>query len=327
VRGTGFLHDGSTDTVFRFLGATVFNATDQQQRDLEQFVLAFDSDLAPIVGQQVTLTSTNGGVAGPRIDLLLQRAAAGFTSKILGSGVTECDVVAKGPFGANGRTKGWKRLSNGQFQPDDGGANVTDVQLRALVTASQPLTYTCAPPGSGTRMGIDRDLDADLDGLDNCPAAANASQADGEADGVGDACDNCAAKANASQSDLDVDGTGDVCDASCGFGTTSITSISPSSAQRGTWIDVSATGAGPSFQILIGGVATSVYNQNGVLGAQVPASVPDGVHLVEVVNPEGCRSQELAQVTVSGTAGGGCGLTGFEAFALLAGVRLLRRRR
>ncbi len=60
----------------------------------------------------------------------------------------------------------------------------------ARLAASQgPLTYTCAPPGSGTRMGIDRDEDTVLDGLDNCPAVANTDQADGDDDGIGDACD------------------------------------------------------------------------------------------------------------------------------------------
>ena len=66
IRGFGFLHDGSVDTVFRFLQATVFNdggtfnpkgfQNDTQRRQVEQFLLAFDSDLAPIVGQQITLT-------------------------------------------------------------------------------------------------------------------------------------------------------------------------------------------------------------------------------------------------------------------------------
>jgi len=40
---------------------------DQTRRDVEQFMLAFDSDLAPIVGQQVTLTSQNAGAVGSRI--------------------------------------------------------------------------------------------------------------------------------------------------------------------------------------------------------------------------------------------------------------------
>jgi hypothetical protein len=40
-----------------------------------------------------------------------------------------------------------------------------DTALRLLATsAGHPLTYTCAPPGSGTRMGVDRDQDGAWDG-------------------------------------------------------------------------------------------------------------------------------------------------------------------
>ena len=49
---------------------------DNLRRDMENFVLAFDTTLAPIVGQQVTLDATNAAVAGPRIDLMIARAAA-----------------------------------------------------------------------------------------------------------------------------------------------------------------------------------------------------------------------------------------------------------
>src|SRR4029079_7402902 len=62
VRGFGILHDGSIDTVRRFLGASVFQLTAGGQNDLEPFVFVFDSDMNPIVGQQVTLDSTNLGV-------------------------------------------------------------------------------------------------------------------------------------------------------------------------------------------------------------------------------------------------------------------------
>ncbi len=41
-------------------------------------MLAFESDIAPIVGQQITLTKTNASAVGPRIDLLQARAAAPF---------------------------------------------------------------------------------------------------------------------------------------------------------------------------------------------------------------------------------------------------------
>jgi hypothetical protein len=173
VRGFGFLHDGSIDAIFRFHNAQVFtgfaNASNANcgtttpnvcRRNVEQFMFAFDSDLAPIVGQEVTLTSTNGGTVGPRITLMLQRALAG-----------ECDVVVKGNLA--GLERGWVCTgssccsgtncggSNGSFQSDrTGEAILTDAQLRAQAnTAGQELTYTAVPVGSGIRIGIDRDLD------------------------------------------------------------------------------------------------------------------------------------------------------------------------
>ena len=174
-------------------------------------MMAMDSNLAPIVGQQVTLDNTNAAVAGPRISLLIARAGAAYP--VAGyPGARECDLTVKGIVA--GKAKGWT-LSGTSFVPDDGGASLSDSALRALAaTAGQPLTYTCAPPGSGTRVGLDRDQDGRRDGSDNCPAAPNASQTDVDADGVGNSCDNCVSTANASQADTDADGLGDACDAS-----------------------------------------------------------------------------------------------------------------
>ena len=224
VRGFGFLHDGSTDTAFRFFDSIVFDPStftipgiatgqgfenDGERRDMESFVLAFDTDLAPIVGQQVTLDADNGAAVGPRIDLLLARAQAPFVSKILGDApVTECDLIAKGSVG--GEPRGWEYRA-GTFQ-DDVGNYVSDAELRAIAASEGPVTYTCVPPGSGSRMGVNRDRDMELDGLDNCPDVANDDQADGDGDGVGDACDNCPGAPNALQLDTDADGTGDACD-------------------------------------------------------------------------------------------------------------------
>jgi hypothetical protein len=66
---------------------------------------------------------------------------------------------------------------------------VTDAALRASVGSVGPLTYTCVAPGSGTRVGINRDLDVRLDALDNCPGHVNDGQADFDHDGLGDPCD------------------------------------------------------------------------------------------------------------------------------------------
>lgn len=164
VRGYGFTGDGSTDTLFRFLTASVFAPTsnsgfpqsnpDGTRRDVEQFLLAFDSDLPPIVGQQITLTSTNASVAGPRITLLLQRAAAPFVSKSLNGTVTECDVVAQ--VVENGVSKSYLyEPSTGNFtrMPPDRSAILSDPMLRALAaTPGQEVTYTAWPPGSGPRV-------------------------------------------------------------------------------------------------------------------------------------------------------------------------------
>jgi DNA-binding beta-propeller fold protein YncE len=168
VRGFGFLHDGSVDTVFRFHNATVFNqvqfgltinpggfangaAGDPVRRNVEQFMLAFDSNLAPVVGQQTTLDSTNAGVVGSRIDLLEARADAG-----------ECDLVVKGVV--VGEARGVLRRPDTLYESDrasDPLITGTTLRGRAAV-AGQALTYTCYPPGTGIR-GIDRDLDGFLD--------------------------------------------------------------------------------------------------------------------------------------------------------------------
>jgi hypothetical protein len=162
VRGFGFTGDGSTDTLFRFLTATAFKPTsnsgfpqanpDGTRRDVEQYLLAFDSDLAPIVGQQVTLAAGNAGAAGARIDLLEQRAAAPFVSKSLNGAVTECDLVAH--VALNGRIQSYLYdPAAGNFVPGDGGVRLSDAALRGLATVpGQEVTYTAVTPGSGRRI-------------------------------------------------------------------------------------------------------------------------------------------------------------------------------
>jgi hypothetical protein len=164
IRGFGFVHDGSTDTLFRFLTAVVFRPTltsgfpifnpNGTRRDVEQFLLAFDSDLAPIVGQQVTLTSANASAVGPRINLMIQRAETQFVSKVLGGAVRETELVAQVAQG--GRVKGFLYDPVARnFIPDDGSARVSDGALRALAAVpGQEVTYTCVPPGSGSRIAL-----------------------------------------------------------------------------------------------------------------------------------------------------------------------------
>jgi hypothetical protein len=156
VRSTGFQNGGAVDTVFRFVSAPLFqpNAAgttgfiggDDQRRDVEQFILAFDTDLAPIVGQQITLDATNAAVTGPRIDLLIARARTPFVSKLLGGAVTECDLVARGVIDGHATT--FTLAADGRFTADGDAGAISDAALRAIASVpGQQITYTCLPPG------------------------------------------------------------------------------------------------------------------------------------------------------------------------------------
>ncbi len=206
VRGYGFQHDGSLGTLEHFFTGQVFlkavgnvtladgtvvpgnpfgipfvdaNALGQGQvvfledggfalrKAIVAFMMAFDSNEAPVVGQQITLTKTNAATAGPRLDLLEQRAAAG-----------ECDLVAKSTsiLGANGGL-----LYNGTaWQPASASLPpVSDQAVRGLVAIGllPPTTFTCVPLGSGQRIAIDRDDDgfADWDEVFRGKDPANAN--------------------------------------------------------------------------------------------------------------------------------------------------------
>ncbi|HWU87250.1 MAG TPA: beta-propeller fold lactonase family protein [Kofleriaceae bacterium] len=166
VRGFGFNHDGSVPDLFRFssdfeavppfppgVGIPLDSSGITAKKNMEQFMLAFDTDLAPIVGQQVTLAAGCGAAVSARIDLLKARADAG-----------ECELVAKGRLGLS--EVGFLYQGGGQFRADRQGLpSISDGPLRWSVLASGgALTYTCVPPGNGERIGIDRDLDGALDG-------------------------------------------------------------------------------------------------------------------------------------------------------------------
>jgi DNA-binding beta-propeller fold protein YncE len=193
VRGFGFLHDGATDMLFNFLGGGVFDngqltcaqeglpnwagcdfndgrigiPNDTVRLGLADYVLEFDSDMAPIVGQQITLNKSANNARKNRVKLLEQRAGTGFTSKILGGQVTECDLVAKGVVA--GEQRGYLfNPDNDSYSPDRGNeANLPKGDLKAMAQQEgNALTFTCVPAGSGYRIALDRDEDGQLNGDD-----------------------------------------------------------------------------------------------------------------------------------------------------------------
>lgn len=221
IRGFGFTHNGSTDSMERFLSAQLFNFglsgadPDVLRKQMAQFMFAFDTDLKPIVGQQITLAGSGTAAVNARIDLMIARAAAG-----------DADLIIK--YTQAGEQRGATRQGNGRFKTDKNAeTTLTDSQVRNLaLTGGQEITYTAVPLGSGDRMGIDRDEDGILDADDNCPAFYNPGQEDDNNNGIGNACeqpdtdgdgiidtiDNCPLTPNPNQLDTDSDGSGDACD-------------------------------------------------------------------------------------------------------------------
>lgn len=131
-------------------------------------MMAFDTNLFPMVGQQVTVTSANGSAVAQRLTDMLAAAAA-----------NQCDVIVKGLRPSPGNPtvfeqRGWVRTAAGTFRSDRKlGPNaeplINESTLRGQAANSgEERTYMAVPPGSGTRIGVDRDEDGffDRDELD-----------------------------------------------------------------------------------------------------------------------------------------------------------------
>jgi mono/diheme cytochrome c family protein len=181
IRGSGTLHDGSFAGVDEFLTFPVFSLNARQLQQVTDFVYAFPSNLAPIVGQQVTLHEGSAPDARARVELLMRRASAGFVIPRLkrrdpGDDVppppppipapaTECELVAKTVV--DGAARGFVFEPGGPgFRDDLGQLVAVDAVLALGARPGQPITFTCLYPGGGLRAGIDRDLDGILDGSD-----------------------------------------------------------------------------------------------------------------------------------------------------------------
>lgn len=175
IRGYGFGHDGSFDTMNNFNFApnfgtgdvqTVFpptlggpisnpqgiamNAAGNREREaLEAFMLVIDTNFAPIVGQQLTLTAHNAAAADARIRLLLARARQ-----------DECELIA-----LHSETGEGLLYRDGLFRRDSRRLPpLTDAQLRARARGNATVTYTCVPKGNGVRLALDRDMNGVLNG-------------------------------------------------------------------------------------------------------------------------------------------------------------------
>jgi DNA-binding beta-propeller fold protein YncE len=174
--GFGFLHDGSVDSLVRFVQDGFAFTDDQITADMVAFLLSFSgSDLLTNlvtdpnrppgglvsldtdagVGFQITINNSN---SVPLLNTMIGLANS-TTSRV--------DLIVKG--WESGLARGWfLNRTNGLFQSDRLAETETPAALRALAAVGSEQTYTLVGRGTGERLGIDEDADGyfDRDELD-----------------------------------------------------------------------------------------------------------------------------------------------------------------
>ena len=172
--GFGVLHDGSVDSLERFVSEPVFTVTgDQMVADLTAFLLSFSGSDLP-QGSPTSIFEPPGGASkdtqasvGLQTTVIdgtnippIQAALLSTMQSLAETG--KVGLVVKGRQA--GIARGYAYLGGGLFQSDRAQERlVVGALLSAAVPAGGELTWTIVPRGSQTRIGIDRDLDGCLD--------------------------------------------------------------------------------------------------------------------------------------------------------------------
>jgi hypothetical protein len=164
IGGFGIVHDGTLPSLFDFISLPVFRSFSTNtaiKNNIEAFVHCLDTGMAPAVGYARTLTLAN--IDSPQTvadwNLLEAQALSG----------TNINLVVKGSI--NGRFRGLLyQPAAGNYRLDSTNSPpLTRAQLRNQVIAGDVVTIMGVPPGSGIRMGINRDADLLLDADEPAP--------------------------------------------------------------------------------------------------------------------------------------------------------------
>jgi YVTN family beta-propeller protein len=177
--GFGMLHDGSVDSIERFVSEPVFTPNnDQEVANLTAFILSFagsnlpQGHVSPLPLEPPGLPSQDTHAAVGRQTTVVDGAnvppsqAAFITQMLALADNNAVGVVVKGRQGNVSR--GWVYVGSQTFQSDRASETTTASALRALAAIGSELTYTVVPRGTQTRIGVDRDGDGffDRDELD-----------------------------------------------------------------------------------------------------------------------------------------------------------------
>jgi YVTN family beta-propeller protein len=171
IGGFGFVHDGTDPSIQVFLSRPVFQnilSNSVIKNNLAAFVQCFDTGTAPTVGYTRTASTTNIADSSLLSDWTLLENQAGLTN---------INLIAKGTI--DGKLHGLVyQPSSATYLCDSTNlGSFTRAQLVTKIGAGDQLTFMGVPPGSGIRMGIDRDEDGVLDGDVPLPSLSIAQSA------------------------------------------------------------------------------------------------------------------------------------------------------
>ncbi|MEM7388036.1 MAG: hypothetical protein AAF514_24135, partial [Verrucomicrobiota bacterium] len=170
LSGFGFTHDGSVDTLERFVSLGMFDVrSDQEVADLVSTLITFTgNDASPpersgwmtqtpspeghsAVGTQITLHSGAESDARNTVTLAFQLTGMAAAENI--------DLIAQ--TNVNGEPRGFLLTKPNHFKSDREGESVTTNHL--LTSVTEPVTFTVVKEGTGRRIALDRDRDSLLD--------------------------------------------------------------------------------------------------------------------------------------------------------------------
>ncbi|MGH7244837.1 MAG: beta-propeller fold lactonase family protein [Phycisphaerales bacterium] len=184
--GFGVLHDGSVDSIERFVAEPVFRVnSDQEIADLTALMLAFSGSDLPLP------LTTNNPLEAPGPASKDSHAAVGKQSTLVNlatalpeqtallttfetlANTGKVGLVVKGR--AAGKARGWSYTGSGSFQSDHAGETITSASLKSLASLGSEQTWTIVVKGSETRIGIDRNLNGILNADEHayCPGDLN----------------------------------------------------------------------------------------------------------------------------------------------------------
>jgi hypothetical protein len=156
LAGFGLEHDGSRDGIAHAHTGPRFESIQNDQtiiNNLTAFLLCFDTGTSPAVGYDLTVARKNlaSVTMSNQWNTLEQQAQLG-----------RIDLIAKAEFGG----LFYDRAARNYRSDLQAGLVRSRAWIESEITSGATVTLMGVPFGSGLRMGIDRNLDGNLDGLE-----------------------------------------------------------------------------------------------------------------------------------------------------------------